>query len=302
MLHVPSAVRLQSSIAAPTGMSRRAEPSFSAEQELHRHTDPLDGSLGPFIVSCVLVLVVILAVASVFWGVHRRTRLRLRTQQGTVLSTESHVSLLSAGVLQRPPSRLRIRSPIQRLRLLRGAESDGPAALPLWHSPPKITMPAHALPEIVLSRPSPMSRAPVSPSLTTCAPPGVFSVGSLRVPQGGAKATLSPQKPKPKPLIQLVPPPRHSSQPSPPRRALAPKPLPSSPAQPQFQRQPLAVHKQVKQIKTCSPAKKASPGKSPKKTKMTILGKENQRPHMQVKMNRTRKIFGSRDDTWSQIM
>ncbi|EKM56980.1 uncharacterized protein PHACADRAFT_208148 [Phanerochaete carnosa HHB-10118-sp] len=288
MLSVPSAIHLQSSIAAPTAMSKRDDASLSAGQGLHSHTDPLDGSLGPFLATCALIFVVVLAVASVFWGVHRRTRLRILPQQTSDVPTaESRLSLLSVDPgMTLPPNRLRIRSPIQRLRLLR----DSSSTIPLWHSPPKTATPGFAVPDIVLSRPSPMPHSPVSPSLTTFAPPSTISVDSLRVP--AARCTAAKHSPKPTPPVSLVPPSDATSQ---------PQPQPQFPLRPRTQ--PLAAHQPLKQIKAGSPAKKASPAKSPKRVrKAGILGKENQRPQAQTKANHTRKIFGSRDDTWSQIL
>ncbi|GJE86409.1 hypothetical protein PsYK624_024890 [Phanerochaete sordida] len=321
MLAIPSAVRLQSSIAAPSAVSKRSDTSLGADQALHSHVDPLDGSLGPFLASCVLVLIVLLAVASVFYGVHRRTRLRLAAQL-TVPSADSHRGLLSD--VQLPPTRLRIRTPLARLRILRGG-----ATLPLWHSPPQTRMagPGASLPSIVLSRPSPVPRPPVSPSLTTFAPAPLPAAGSLRVPLDRWNRTSGAQKTKPKPLVQLDLPPdqqfplslrtthlaavppaglqtptRSDTQPSPLcAYSLESPPRLRSVLEPQPQ--PLVVHRQVEQAKAQSPSKKASPGKSPKRAwKTTILGKENQPPRMQAKVNRTRKIFGSRDDSWAQIL
>ena len=279
MLNISSAVRLQSSIAAPTAMSKRDAATLVADQDLHSQIDPLDGSLGPFLASCALILIVIVTVTSVFWGVHRRTRLHVSSQPALGLPTaDSHFSLFSANPsVKLPPSRLHIRSPIQRLRLLRGPSNDSGSTIPLWISPPKTATPGLVVPEIVLSHPSPLSRSPTSPSLTTFAPPNTVSAGSLQVP-GARRPAKRP--PKPTSLIQLISSPRSSQH----------QPRPQHQSKPLAPRQPPTPH-----AKTRSPTKKGSPAKSPRKArKSATLGKENQPLQMQVKANRTRNIFGAR--------
>lgn len=170
-----------------------ADPDY---QSSHAHLDPLDGSLGPFFISCVLVIVVVLAISSVFWGVHRRTR--LRTARGHCAKTVSlplHSSAASG--LTVPPNRPRIRSPIHRLKLLRSdTQNSTSSTVPLFGDP---SDPAAQLdiPKIVFSRPSPLPGCASSPSLTTSSRPTTASRESLQIP--GAKW----QRVRPAPLIQF---------------------------------------------------------------------------------------------------
>lgn len=275
MVHIPGTARLQSSIAAPTALpapnsKRDAYYSGSAFQSHNGYHDPLDGSLGPFLASCALIFIVLLVVVSVLWGIHRRmgTRLTLRqffSANVSVAESDScRTSLTSSAAphLQVPPNRLRIRSPIQRLKLLRfGVDSTSSTAIPLWTSPKSAS--SLAVPSIVVSRASPVFTA--SPSLTTSVRPSMSSLGSLEVP--GAKRTAA----RPAPLIQVGPPSRSSS------------------LQMGERQQPRM------QAKLNSPSKNALLLNAVKKAKNKALaGKENQPPILEGKPSRGRKIFGSR--------
>lgn len=260
MVNIPTTVHLQSSIPSPTGLSRR-DTGYDENTTLHQFNtrqDPLDGSLGPFLVSCAVVFVVILGICSVLWGVHRRTILHARLRSSVTAEKDgtacpSHCDLTAD--LKPPPNRLRIRSPIQRLRLLRSSSHNGSAStIPIWTSSSGPSA-AGLIPDIVVSRASPIF--PVSPSLTTSSAPNISSFGSLEVP-GTVRA----------PLVQCHPPPRQSV----------------------FNRQP-----QKLQAKISSPTKG---GRLPlghgKKSKKSSVDKENQVPQVDAKPKRTKEAFSSR--------
>ena len=105
-------------------------------------------------------------------------RLRSPVSVDNVASNPNSSSL--AADLKLPPGRLRIRSPIQRLRLLRPSSQNGLAStIPLWTSQSR-SSPHTAVPDIVISRA--FSVLPVSPSLTTSSAPSMTSIGNLEVP------------------------------------------------------------------------------------------------------------------------
>lgn len=261
MVNIPTTVHLQSSIPSPTGLSRRDTGYYenAIPHQFNTRQDPLDGSLGPFLVSCAVVFVVILGICSVLWGVHRRTILHAQRLHSPVTVEKDGTTCPSpcdlSTDLKPPPNRLRIRSPIQRLRLLRSSSQNGSAStIPIWTSSsgPSAT---GLIPDIVVSRASPIF--PVSPSLTTSSAPSISSFGSLEVP-GTVRA----------PLVQCHPPPRQSI----------------------FNRQP-----QKLQAKISSPTKG---GRLPlghgKKSKKSSVDKENQVPQVDAKPKRTKEVFGSR--------
>ena len=196
MVKLPDGLRLQSSRAEPTPLAIR-------DDQTSADPDPLNGSLGPFLVSCVLIIIIILAVSFVFWGVHRRSRFQIRTSQHyhAAVSVGTGVSV-AASELKAPPSRLRIRSPIQRLRLLRSSSQNSTSStIPLFAGPHDPAAPVD-IPEIVCSHPSPSSSYVTSPSLTTTTAPAVASQDGLQVPL----PRWMPVRPaRPAPLIQLEP-------------------------------------------------------------------------------------------------
>ncbi|EKM56562.1 uncharacterized protein PHACADRAFT_253762 [Phanerochaete carnosa HHB-10118-sp] len=103
-------------MAVPKTTSERDNASLIAKCYLYPHTERLDGSLSLFIAICALVFVVfvvILSVASTFWGIYSGTRLCTPSQQASGISTaELHLLLLFADPIVTPPLRwLHIRSP-----------------------------------------------------------------------------------------------------------------------------------------------------------------------------------------------
>ena len=261
MIHVPGTAHIQSSIAAPTNLSRRDTAPYEQgiPQRFNMSSDPLNGSLGPFLASCALVFVVILVIIYVVWSVHRRvgTRMAHTRSSHAVEEVPSLNPRSLVASLTFPPDRLRIRSPIQRLRLLRSSSANhSSSTIPLWTAP-ATPSPRLGAPDIVLSRASPI--LPVSPSLTTSCAPSIASVGKLEVP--GAKRA---------PLVRVQSTDNYGS----------------------------SSRKALKlQAKISSPAKKDKlpSGNSSKVKKVRFLAdKENQIPQMDARPKRAKRTFGSR--------
>ncbi|KAI0702999.1 hypothetical protein BC835DRAFT_1525284 [Cytidiella melzeri] len=136
-LHLATSVSLLSSIPAPTSVPHAKRDQYLPvpAMDYSPRTDPLDGSLGLFLVMCGLILLFILAVAILFWRIHVHRRARRNvTSQGIqevreelplpalLYNPESNASRTS---VKFPPS-LRIRSPIKnKLKVLKLQSSVG---------------------------------------------------------------------------------------------------------------------------------------------------------------------------------
>jgi hypothetical protein len=132
-LHLATSVSLLSSIPAPTAVSHaRRDQYLPIPSEVKTQgTDPLNGSLGLFLVMCGLVLVFVLAVAVFFWRIHLHRRSRHLVSPQDVEQVGGNLSLPLPTLLYdtnpndshtgvKFPPNLRIRSPIKnKLKLLR---------------------------------------------------------------------------------------------------------------------------------------------------------------------------------------
>lgn len=163
-IHLPTPVRLLSSIGGPPPTSTQAQ---AVDPRSNPIADPLQGSLGLYLVICLIILALVLGVAAVLWRVHVHRRPRLvpaGSRPGVSLSNNSIVclpdfppstisvnSIDSAKTLANP---LQAKKPVERLGLFRmDKSSGGSTALPLWTSPDERS-PA-LVPAIVVSRCSP---------------------------------------------------------------------------------------------------------------------------------------------------
>jgi hypothetical protein len=292
MVKLPISPRYQLSAVTPTSLSiRDAQPLPQPDLQSSRaQPDPLDGSLGPFLVSCALVTIVILVICSVFWAIHRRSRLQAQTIRHagrTVVSIETAnfslfplASNAASSDLMAPPSRLRIRSPIQRLRLLRTSSQDNTGGtIPLFADVPELSHArANGIPEIVLSHPSPaVSDYAASPSLTTSSAPSVASLDNLQIPHARWVSV------RPAPLIQLGP--TYNRQ-----------PLENRQPSPKLYAKINSVTKSELKLVEASKGRVAAKGASKKAKGNSSTGKENMLLQSQpsTRNSRKRDIFGSR--------
>ncbi|KAI0342324.1 hypothetical protein BDW22DRAFT_1345473 [Trametopsis cervina] len=188
-LHLHTSVAVLSSIAAPTAMPAPPNMKRDTSQLLpapapgisttssSARTDPLDGSLGLFLVMIGLIMLFVLAVAIFFWRVHLHRRARIIAQDTertvplpTLLygASEPRASRTSLK-LKLPPS-LRVRSPVKNKLKFFILKSTTVEAAPDVAQRNRISVGPPVLPRIVVSQCSPVipSRnpfeAPAAPS------------------------------------------------------------------------------------------------------------------------------------------